>query len=173
MTRAVFLFVGLLAGCAPQVRDIPLADVDLSNMETVGTIRVQLDPKDRVPFANYVVRHHATSANFCGKPLVALTGKEPTTIGEAVDLSVLREAEERQAKIEANKPKHPAQLAKERWNNLIIARDILIDSQARLRIQYGDEAMRRSEWKLVESRMAVIDKKLLAMKTGVFGSGPY
>ncbi len=36
MTRAVFLFVVLLAGCAPQARDITLANVDLRNMQIVG-----------------------------------------------------------------------------------------------------------------------------------------
>lgn len=173
MTRAVFLFVALLAGCAPQARDITLADVDLRNMQIVGAIRAGLEPEERIAFANYIVRHHARSANFCGQPLMAVNGKEPTTIGEAVDLSILRDAAERLALIESKKPKHPLQLAKDEWDRLISARDIMIDSQSRLRMEHGDKAVRRPEWKLLESRMAQINEKLVAMKPAVFGAATY
>ena len=169
MTRAVFSFVVLLAGCAPQARDITLADVDLRNMQMVGAIRARLEPEEGIAFANYVVRHHARSANFCGQPLVAGNGKEPITIGEAVDLSILRDAEERQALIEAQKLKRPGQLAKENWDRLISARDIMIDSQSRLRMEHGDKAVGHPEWKLLESKMSEIDQKLVAMKPAVFG----
>ncbi|MES2781808.1 MAG: hypothetical protein V4657_03355 [Pseudomonadota bacterium] len=173
MVRAVFLIVGLLAGCAPEARDIALADVDLRNMQTVGTIRARLAPNERIAFANFIARHHIKSANFCGQPLVAATGKEPATVGEAVDLSMLRDAAERKALIEAKSPKHSGQLAREEWNAIISARDILLDSQTRLRIEYGENAVRRAEWKILATKMAEIDRKLIKMKPVVFGSGPY
>lgn len=173
MTRATFIIVALLAGCTPDARDIALADVDLSNMQTVADIRAQLLPQEQVPFANYVVRHHNMSANFCGKPLVAATGKEPATIGEAVDLSIIRDAAERQALIEAKKPKTASQLARSEWRNLVSAKDMLLDSQTRLRMDFGDKAVQRPEWRSLESKITEIDKELVAMRPTVFGSGPY
>lgn len=169
MTRAILLFVGLLAGCAPQGREIALADVDLRNMQTVEVIRAQLAPEERIPFANYVVRHHARSDNFCGDPLMSASGKAPVNIGEAVDLSIVRDAAERQAVIEANKPKHPNQLAMEEWDRLTSARDVLMDTQSRLSMEFGDKAERLPEWKSTSSKMAEINKKLLAMKPVIFG----
>ena len=170
MTRAILLLVGLIAGCAPQGREIALADVNLSNMETVGKIRAQLAPQEKVAFANYVVRHHVKSANFCGQPLVGANGKAPVTIGDAVDLSIIRDAAERLALAEAQKPKHPRQLIKEEWDSLISARDILMDSQSRLRIEHGEKAARHAEWKSLEVKMAAIDRKLVEMKPAVFGN---
>ncbi len=173
MTRLVFLFLGLLAGCVPQARDIRLADVDLNNMQMVREIRAGLEPKEAIAFANYVVRHQARSANYCGQPLVTMNGKEPMTIGEAVDLSILRDAQERLASIEAKKPKRPGQIAKENWDQLIWARDMLLDFQSRLRSEHGDRALLRPEWKQTEAKMAEIDKKLVAMKPVVFGTATY
>lgn len=170
MTRAFLLFVALLAGCSPEVRDIALADIDLRDMNAVAKIRSQLDSQDSVAFANYVVRHHRAAASFCGQPLVGAGGKEPVTIGEAVDLSIERANAERLALLEAQKPKHPSQIAKEEWDNLIRTRDILLDSQTRVQMEYGKSAVRRPEWKSIETKMAEIDKKLVAMKPIVFGS---
>lgn len=173
MTRMVLLFIGLLAGCSPQARDIALADVDLRNMQTVSAIRAQLAPREQIAFANFVVRHHISSANFCGQPLVGSGGQSPATVGEAVDLAMRRDAAEQQALVEASKPKHPRQRAKEEWDNLIIARDILLDSQSRLRMEHGDKALRRSDFLSLTTKMAEIDQKLVAVKPIVFGSGSY
>ena len=110
------------------------------------------------------------SANFCGQPLVGANGKAPVTIGDAVDLSIIRDAAERLALAEAQKPKHPRQLIKEEWDSLISARDILMDSQSRLRIEHGEKAARHAEWKSLEVKMAAIDRKLVEMKPAVFGN---
>lgn len=170
MTRSVLLFVLLLAGCMPEARDIALADVDLRDMEAIAQIRSQLAPQDSIAFANYIVRHHSKAANFCGQPLVGIGGKEPATIGEAVDLSIERDKAERLAMLEAKKPKHPRQLVKEEWDNLIFARDLLMDSQSRLRMEFGENATRRTDWKSLEAKMAQIDQKLVMMKPTVFGT---
>lgn len=171
MARAFFLLVGLLAGCAPEARSIALSDVDLSDMQTVRTIRSQLASKDSIAFANFVVRHHVKSASYCGQPLLDADGEAPQTIGEAIDLTARRDAVERQISIATQTPKHPRALAKEEWESLIRDRDVMIDAQARLRLEYGSKAERRSEWKPLEFRMAENDRKLVALKSKVFGSG--
>lgn len=173
MTRPILLFFALLAGCSPEVRDIALVDVNLRDMNAVATIRSQLEPQDSIAFANYVVRHHSAAERFCGQPLIGVGGREPVTVGEAVDLSIQRDKAERLAVLEARKPKHPQQLAKEEWDNLIAARDIMMDSQSRLRMEHGDNAMRRSEWKSLKAKMMQIDQQLIAMKPTVFGSERY
>lgn len=171
MARAAMLLVLLLGGCAPQARDILLSGVDLSNMETVQAIRDKLEPRDRDAFANYVVRHHFKSARYCGKPLLDADGEAPATVGEAIDLAVHRDAAQRRTSSRSQTPKAPRELAKDEWDDLIRDRDLLIDAQDRLRLQYGDAATRRPEWNTRQTEIAQIDKKLIAMKSAVFGSG--
>lgn len=173
MARAFLLFVAFLSGCSPEVRDIALADVDLRDMNAISSIRAQLDPQDSIAFANYVVRHHRAAASFCGQPLIGVGGNEPATIGEAVDLSIERDKAERLAALEALKPKHPSQIAKDEWDTLIRTRDILMDSQSRLQMEFGENAKRRPEWTTVAAKMAEIDQKLVIMKPKVFGSESY
>ena len=171
MTRTFLLFVGLLGGCTPAVRDIALSDIDLSNMQTVQTIRERLSPQEGAAFADYVVRHHIKSAHYCGQPLLNNDGEAPDTVGEAVDLTVRRDAGDRSILVAAQPPAHPRELAKDHWDKLIRNRDNIIDAQARLRLEYGDDAKRRSDWMSLETRMIEIDRNLLAIKPNVFGSG--
>lgn len=171
MPRAFLLFVVLLGSCAPAPRDIVLADIDLGDMQAVQSIRNRLGAEEARAFASFVVRHHLKSANFCGQPLLGANGRVPETVGEAIDLAAQRDAMERAALLAAQAPKHPRQLAKEAWDNLIRDRDIKIDAQARLRSQYGEAAAGRPEWAPLQKRLAEIDRELVAMKPIVFGSG--
>lgn len=170
MARAALLFAVLLGGCAPSARDIALADLDLSDMQTVEAIRNQLSEQDGQAFASYIVRHHVKSANFCGQPLKRSDGKGPETVGEAIDLAMRRDALELGAQMAAWAPKHPRELARQQWDDLVRDRDIKIDAQTRLRMQYGDDAMHQPEWKALEASLAEIDRKLVSMKPRVFGS---
>lgn len=171
MSRAFMFSIFLLGGCAPEARDTLLSGVDLSNMETVQRIRDQLGPQDGVAFANYVVRHNFKSASYCGKPLLNADGEAPATIGEAIDLAVRRDAAERRSSNRSQIPKTSREQAKEKWDGLIRDRDLLIDAQDRFRLEYGNAADRRAEWKARETEIAAIDRKLVAMKPTVFGSG--
>lgn len=171
MTRTFLLFVSLLGGCAPEARNIALSEIDLSDMQTVRTIRDQLGPQDGAAFVNYVVKHHVKSASYCGQPLLNTEGEAPDTVGEAIDLTARRDALERQVVVGMQAPFHPRELAKEQWDDLIRSRDLMIDAQARLRLEFGDGAKLRPEWRSLETRMAEIDRKLVAMKPTVFGSG--
>lgn len=170
MSRAILLFVVLLGGCAPGGRDIALSDINLSDMQTVRQIRDQLAPQDGIAFANYILRHHAKSASYCGKPLLDADGKEPATVGDAIDLAVRRDAMEQAALLASQAPKHPLQFAREEWDMLQRDRDIVIDTQTRLRSEFGDGASRHPEWASLEIRSAEIDRKLVAMQPTVFGA---
>lgn len=171
MNRAIFLFAILLTGCTANLRDMALAEFDLRDMASVATIRSQLGPQDSIAFANFVARHHRKATNFCGQPLIDQGGKAPKTIGEAIDLAILRDEADRLAALEAQKPKHRQQVLKDEWDSLIFARDILLDSQSRLQMEYGGKATRRPQWSSLKTKIADIDQKLLAMKPKVFGAG--
>lgn len=168
MTRAILLFLVLLGGCAPGARDIALSDLNLSDMQQIQSIRNQLGPQDGRAFANYIVRHHVASVNYCGRPLLGAHGKPPETVGEAIDLAMRRDALELGAALAASAPKHPRQLARDEWDSLIRDRDIKVDARARLHDQFGDKASRRPEWASLEAQLSEIDRKLVAMKPVVF-----
>ena len=171
MVRAVLLFILMLGGCSPGARDIALSELNFRDMQQIQTIRQQLGPQDGRAFANYVLRHHVTSANYCGRPLMGADGKAPETVGEAIDLAMQRDALELQALLASAAPKHPSQLAREAWDNLIRDRDIKVDARAQLHDRFGEQASRRPEWASLEAQLAEIDRKLVAMKPQVFGSG--
>lgn len=170
MTRFILLFVVVLGGCAPSARDIALSDLNLRDMQQIQTIRNQLGPQDGRAFANYVMRHHVTSANYCGRPLLSAHGQPPETVGEAIDLAMRRDALELKAVLAATAPKHPRQLARAEWDSLIRDRDMKVDARARLHDQFGERASRRPEWASLEIQLAEIDRKLVAMKPLVFGA---
>lgn len=171
MTRAILLFVLLLGGCAPGARDLALSELNLRDMQQIQAIRQQLGPQDGRAFADYVTRHHVTSANYCGRPLMDAHGKAPETVGEAIDLAMRRDALELQALLASTAPKHPRQLAREAWDSLIRDRDIKVDARAQLHALFGEQASRRPEWASLDAQLAEIDQKLVAMKPAVFGPG--
>lgn len=171
MLRALLLFVLLLGGSRPDVRDIALAEVDLGDVQAVQSIRSQLGADDARAFASFVARHHVESANFCGRPPLMRSGRLPETVGDAIDLAAQRDAMDRAALRLAQAPKHPRQLAREEWDRLIRDRDMKLDALARLQSQYGKAAVRRADWAPLQEKLADIDRQLVAMKPYLFGSG--
>ena len=167
---APLVCLSLLLGCASDAKSIKLDDVDLSDMGIVQGIRAQLSVEDGATFANYVVKHSVSSQNFCGRPLIGASGKPPETVGQAIDLTLVRDAEERKALIDARKPKTSWELKQAKWDDLIFERDMLIDAQTMLRTKHGPAAEGLLEWKSIEVRKADIDRRLSRMKSDVFGS---
>lgn len=172
MSRSIIFMCMLLAGCASDVRDTRLADIDLRNMETVQEISARLPPAQRAAFANYVLVHNAASAGFCGRALARSDGTPPETIGEAIELSRIRDAEMRRATNGPPERTDPGEEASKNWDDLIVERDMLIDAQSILRAEHGVEATRLAEWKSLQDRMVTIDRRLLEMKPKMFGPAP-
>jgi hypothetical protein len=172
MIRAVTLLAILcaLSSCASDTRGVKLANIDLGDAEAVQEIRARLSPQDRGAFNDYVLMHRISSESFCGKALVRPDGKAPETVGEAIDLAAVRDAEDRLAMKAASRPKHPRELAQQKWDELVSERDMLIDAQSVLRIEHGQAAERLSEWSAIKAKLADVDKRLIAMKPKVFGS---
>ena len=170
MSRAVLLFVAALLGCSPEVRGIELAELDLTDMETVRDIRSRLDDAERAAFASYVAKHHLRAAAFCGRPLIGTDGQGPKTVGEAIDLTIARDARDRRALVEASRPPHPREVARRSWDDLISERDGLIDAQSRLLEVHGQAGEGSPEWKALEARKLEVDRRLAELKPRVFGS---
>ena len=171
MIRAVawLSIICLLGGCGSDPRGTKLANVDLGDPETIQRIRIHLSANDRGAFNDYVFRHYAASRTFCGRALIRPDGKSPETIGEAIDLTLARDAEERQARNEASRPSHPRELAKKQWDDLTSERDMLIDAQSSLREKHGSSAERLSEWASTNARLTDLNRRLIALKPQVFG----
>jgi hypothetical protein len=90
------------------------------------------------------------------------------TIGEAIDLTQARENEQRRGAAESNSPLGPADLARQRWDNLTSDRDRILDAQSRLRATYGEGAQNRSEWAGLENSLSRLDRQLTTLKPVVF-----
>jgi hypothetical protein len=164
MLRIVATLLFLLAGaCASDVRTISLAEVDLSKSSVLMKIRDQLAPEERTLLSTFVVRHTASSAGFCGRPLVGPGGVEPKTIGEAIELTRAREAMERDYLAKIRSPIIVSS-PQEAWAYLISDRDRLITRQSILRLQFGPVAQQRAEWKELARELAKLDAKLAALK---------
>jgi len=69
------------------VRDLRLAEVDLSNAAVVQRIGQQLEPTDKVAFTTFLALHGPSSARHCGQRLAGRDGSEPQTIGDAIDFT--------------------------------------------------------------------------------------
>jgi hypothetical protein len=163
MTRAAALLAtfSLLVGCAS----------DLDDGQATQKIRAQLNAEDAAAFSNFLARHHIASAAFCGRPLTSASGQPPRTVGEAIDLARVRDAEELRVRKLASIPKHPRELARQRWDDLISERDLVIDAQSRLTAEHGPAAKRLAEWSALEQRTSHLNEQLFKMKRTVFGPG--
>lgn len=138
---------GLLWACSTDVRSTRLADVDLSDMAVVQSLGQRLAADQRAAFSNYVWQHRISSAGFCGNPLVDHQGRDPLTIGEAIDLTIARDREEAQRI--ANKPQWAY-----RWEELTRERDRLMDRQGLMLAQHGPGAQERPEWRTLQDDLA-------------------
>jgi hypothetical protein len=130
-----------------------------------------LNAEDAAAFSNFLAKHLIASAAFCGRPLTSASGQPPRTLGEAIDLARVRDAEERRVRELASRPKHPRELARQQWDGLISERDLVIDAQSRLTAEHGPAAKRLAEWSALESRLTHLDERLFKMKPSVFGTG--
>jgi hypothetical protein len=90
LALALALSAGLSA-CGQDARSVRLGDVDLTKSATVRDVRERLSPADRPAFAIYVTRHLVYGAGFCGQRLTDTEGREPATVGEAIDQTRARE----------------------------------------------------------------------------------
>jgi hypothetical protein len=164
MLRIIATFLFLLVGaCVSDVKTISLTEVDLSKPSVLMEIRDRLPPEERTLLSTFAVRHTASSAGFCGRPLVGPDGVEPRTIGEAIELTRAREATEKAHLAQSRSPKIISS-PQDAWAYLISDRDRLITRQSILRLQFGPVAQQRAEWKELAKELAKLDKELASLK---------
>jgi hypothetical protein len=104
LPRATILLSLFLAACGQEVQDLRLAEVDLSNMTMVQRLGQRLGPADRAAFTTYVAIHAASPGRSCGLRLGGRNGKEPETIGEAIQVMHIRTAQMERVLAEARQP---------------------------------------------------------------------
>lgn len=93
MRRAVFLALVTTAlhGCSGDITAEPLAAYDLTNRDVVNSVLTELAPQQRGPFLTFTVHHLASSKAFCGEVLIDEQGRQPSTIGDAIRMTIARE----------------------------------------------------------------------------------
>lgn len=148
-------------GCAGDVRQTPLAAYDLADRAVIAALLEELPAHQRGPFATYTIHHLATSKAFCGDALVDARGQLPVTIGDAIRLTVAREAE-RNRKPAAVDPATLSPVVRHRMalNDLLDQRETLVDKRELL-LMTGDgdkgqaERLAQLEAELASSAAAI------------------
>lgn len=154
-----------LAGCAGDVTEAPLSAYDLSDRNVVNAVMRELTPQQRGPFLTYTIHHLATSKAFCGDVLVDRNGREPATIGEAIRMTVAREAERnRQPEIVDPATLSPVVRYRMRLNELLDEREMLIDRREML-LMIGDGASRPERIAELETQIAASTEAIAALRT--------
>ena len=157
--RAHLALIALLAACgsAQNVRQIPIANLDLSNMKVVTDIQSQLPTAQRPALATYALLHWPGSKAFCGHRLSDKSGHEPSTVGEAIDLTLLREAQN---------AARPDTLLPEPERNLVHALERLESQRDSLVVQ-RDVALQMGKPDTYAGQIRVLDGKLAVVRTGL------
>lgn len=154
----------VLASCGQDVRDTPLAGLDLNDRTLVASLRERLAPDDRAPFATYALLHWPGSKLFCGSPPNDSTGREPETIGEAIEVTLAREEKLEKARTAAAEPQsaldHQQALetrAIDRVEELTLERDMLATS-------LGPNTSKSPEWQRLKRKLEEATEDLAALR---------
>lgn len=143
-----------LAACGSDIREMPLDTVDLSDRQLVADFSAGLPAQDRAALATYIIAHWPASPNFCGEVLIDEEGRQPTTIGEAISMTKVRE-EQRQARIaEAQRPKTAIEQLIDRKNYMSAEIDKLIFRRTYLLTKYGNESANPEEFQSIAEQIA-------------------
>jgi hypothetical protein len=95
MQRVILSALAAIAlyGCTGDVTTKPLSAYDLTDRDIVNSVLSELSPQQRGPFLTYTIHHLASSKAFCGEVLIDKQGRQPSTVGDAIRLTVAREVE--------------------------------------------------------------------------------
>ena len=132
---------------------VRLGDVDLTKSAMVRDVRNRLAPEDRPAFAIYVTRHLVYGAGFCGQRLTDTEGREPATVGEAIDQTRARELVIAAAARQERRVLSPAEQARTTRQSLIERNDQLMSRQALLSATQGPAAEGSAEWKAIADEL--------------------
>jgi hypothetical protein len=150
----------LLASCGEDVRNRPLAEVDLSNMKFVHQLARDLGPTDGAALITYAAIHNPASTHFCGERLVDSRGQEPKTIGGAIALTF--ERREQYRVVETTKT--PAEVLGKQLDDVIFERDMVTDRESFLLADLGLVAKRLPEWRSLEARKIGLNRTLNSLR---------
>ena len=139
-----------LAGCSNGVRELPLDNVNFDDLQTVQSLGKELTPNERATLAVYALVHRPDSPNFCGDYLVNDMGEAPSTIGEAIAFTRLREARLRVAQTAVERPPSKAQNAQDRAEALADRQNVLLARRTLLFAEHGAAAESTEEWRMIE-----------------------
>jgi hypothetical protein len=122
-----------LAACganpAADVSEDLLSRYDLTDQLVAAEVLAGLPKPDRALFQTYLLHHYALSEAYCGDALLDSEGREPRTVGDAIALTRIREAQLAAAQ-EATPPASLAAARASEIEGLIERRSLLFDQLA-------------------------------------------
>lgn len=160
LSRLSFALLLSLSACAPDPLSRELASLDLADMGVVQNLGRNLAPDERVAFNTYIAIHRPDGPGFCGERLVDKQGKEPATVGEAINLTLARIEADKALRRAAAQPKSPAEMAQEKKEFLLAQREQIEVRRSLLFAQYGPDAERMPEWREIDRELAEYDRQL-------------
>ena len=165
VSRLFWLVTACLAlgACADDPRDDPLKLYDFTDMQVVADVASRLAVEERGIFKTYAIEHLASSDRFCGEKLVSLDGREPLTIGDAIDFTI--ERQKRDAELLAAQDLNNYSPQARRFiaiEELESRRDELVGERETFRMLSSDPdgIEETAEWKRFERRIAEVDAEL-------------
>lgn len=163
--RAVMIVIlaSSLGACAPGVRDIAIAELDLADGKTLAELQQALPPDDRAALGTYALLHWPRSKFYCGQPIGG-QGGVAATVGEAIDQTRAYEASLALAEAATRTNAALADRAEEtglitRIEQLVLERDMLFG-------QLGPAARSNPRMLQIENDLAALRRDLETLRSG-------
>ena len=163
-SRLPLLFALLLCSCGSDVRNVPLSDIDLSDMNAVRQIGRSLSPPERSALITYAATHNSASSRDCGHGPVGHGAVVPKTIGQAIAITLAQAAIGRSVPAGYESPSVRTQVG-EQQDDLILRRDVIVDRESTLLADHGAAAKKLAEWQALESKRANYTMRLAALRS--------
>ncbi|WP_228243763.1 hypothetical protein [Porphyrobacter sp. GA68] len=155
----------LLGACGRDIAAEPLAAFDLTQPAVVESVLAELPPESRGAFATFTIHHLASSTAFCGDVLVNEAGREPATIGEAIRLTIAREADLRRDEQAVDLAAlSPAERREYRLAQLLEAHEHLVDRRENAIMLNGDAVRQEEAFRHLEQEIARSRADIAAMR---------
>jgi hypothetical protein len=161
-TALPLLLVIACAACGQDVRQRQLGDLALGDMAVLQELGQDLSAEERALLATYSIAHWPGSSAFCGEVLIDQSGRQPSTIGEAIAMTKARETAREEQLARAALPKTPLEELLERRSFLEGQQEQLFVQKELMLNEHGNAARQTASWAAIEREIvqgyAVITK---------------
>lgn len=153
-----------LHGCSGDITAEPLTSYDLTDRNVVNSVLTKLAPQQRGPFLSFTIHHLASSKAFCGEVLIEKQGRQPSTIGDAIRLTMARE-EALKSKPKVVDPATLGPVDRYHYELGVLEKEMgsLIDRREDM-LMINPDAEASAQYKDLEARIASSAKEIAALR---------